>query len=118
MDLQRDAQQNARNADRMAWVLLFAIFTKILIPVIRHSIKHRWIFALLGAIVSGIIHGLLYEAITNFNHWFSLPIYAIFLTLGIYLTIIIRRRKHTKSYGYGSPTNPYEPHELYYDDER
>lgn len=114
MKLQEDAMENAMKADRMFWIALFFIFIKIIIPLVKHSIKHRWIFVLLGFVASAIIHSALYEIISNFNHLFAFPIYATLIPLGIYATVSMRRRDHMKKF---RSTKPLVPAELYSYDE-
>jgi len=67
--------------------------------------------------VATIIHGALYSTINSFDELAAIPIYAICLTLGIYVTIKMRQRKKLYEQLFGSPTNPHAPEELYGDEE-
>jgi len=116
LNLQDGAQQNARNADKAFWTMLFFVFTRILFPIIKHSIKHKWIFVILGFVAPFMIHGMLASSIFNFNHLLAIPIYAILIPLGIYTTIRMRQHDKMKMYRYGSPTNPRAPKDLYSDE--
>jgi|GEM_PF-5791332 len=110
MNNQETAMKDALKSERMFWITLFFVFTRILFPIIKHSIKHRWIFAALGFIVPFAIHATLSINIDGFNQLLAISLYVILIPLGIYTTIYMRRRKRMKE---ARPTNPYAPEELY-----
>ena len=110
MNLQEDAINNTKSAERIVWVALFFIFTRLLIPIIKHSIKHRWVFVLIGLTIAHIIHFMMYGSMGSLANWLSVPVYLIFGALGTWVTI--RMRKRMKVGRRGVPTNPIIPKEL------
>jgi len=127
MDLgQENAIQNTIKAEKAGWIMVFFAF-KILFSLIRFIIRrklYRQIFTLLifisftslGLIPAYAIHWALYENIRNFNHLFAIPLYVIFVPLGIYLAVRTIKKMwryfRKNDARYGSPTNPHAPSEL------
>jgi len=125
-NLQENAIENTIKADKSMWAMAFFFF-KILFFLVRFIIRrklYRQIFTLLvfftftlfGVIPASAIHWALYENIRNFNHFFAIPLYVIFVPIGIYVAIrIIKKmwRYYRKNDAkFGSATNPHAPSEL------
>ena len=124
---QENAIENTIKADKSMWAMAFFLF-KILFFLVRFIIRRKlyrqiftllvfFTFTLLGIIPASVIHWTLYENIRNFNHLFAIPLYVIFVPIGIYVAIrLIKKmwRYYRKNdMKFGSPTNPHAPSELY-----
>ncbi|MCL2410311.1 MAG: hypothetical protein FWC97_01585 [Treponema sp.] len=111
--LQGTGQRHDNNGGPNWFMILFFILP-ILIPIIKHSIRHRWIFAILGLIAGGVVH-VLFEETLRGNDFIIGLIYVVFISLGIYVTTLVRKRDKARGYRHGTPTNPSAPEELYDD---
>ena len=112
MNLQEDALRRAAQSEELLWTMMFFFFTRLLFPVVKHSIQKRWIFVALGLFIAALANAWLYEIFPNAPIVLAILAYAIFIPLGIYITIRMRRRDRAKAFRYGSPLNPHAPTEL------
>jgi len=115
MDLQQIPYENRNRNNGPNWFeilrIIFFIVTMILIPATKHGWRHGWLFVAWGIVIGGGIHVTLVESYGDVGHAIALPIYAVFLTLGI---IYWRwRYNHNKFLQMlDNPTNPRAPSEL------
>ena len=96
----------------LKWMIggFFFAFRYIIIPVTRHSIKHGWIFPVLGLVIGIVIHSLLYHNINALNHYATIPIYILLFAGGIVLMVRkLRRNKYIVDV-YTNPTVPSQLH--------
>ncbi|MCL2410844.1 MAG: hypothetical protein FWC97_04295 [Treponema sp.] len=113
-DLQSIAHEKKNSGPSMfEWLrIIFFIVTMILIPLTKAGWRQGWLFVAWGVVIGGFIHTALLESYGDVGHAIALPIYAVFLTLGI-LYWRWRYNDNKLMERMNNPTKPSAPREMY-----